>query len=358
MRACVVLSNGVVGAEKQALALAEASGLPFTVRRVAQPSAALARLPTRLSVAAARILGTLPVPTPPFPAVAISCGRGSIPASIAMRAASPATLTVHVQRPQCPESWFDLVIAPSHDYPAGKPPPPNVLLTDGSLHSVSPDAMQIARQRWSAELEPLTAPRIAVLVGGTVARRWWQQPPPAPELTSRSAGELLYSAGRAAAACGGSLMVTTSRRTPPEVHAEVAWQVAMASAAGVPGRLWGADAMPNPYLGLLAWSQYVLVTADSINMVSEACAAAKPVYVSQPHGCHRRYAQFHAHQLALGRTRPWPTGSSEARLEPEELWCMEGSESAGGDLRRAAARLTEMLSSRSSSLMSKEAHPH
>ena len=111
--------------------------------------------------------------------------------------------------------------------------------------------------------------------------------------------------------------------------------------------------MPNPYLGLLSWSQYVLVTADSINMVSEACAAAKPVYVSQPQGCRRRYAQFHAHQLALGRTRPWPTSSPEARLEPEELWCMDGGESkggelAGGDLRRAAARLTEMLSSRSS----------
>ena len=49
----IVLGNGVVGAEKQALALATAIGLPSTLLRPSH-SAAFARLPTALQLSALR----------------------------------------------------------------------------------------------------------------------------------------------------------------------------------------------------------------------------------------------------------------------------------------------------------------
>ena len=132
---CVVLGNGVVGAEKQALALARAVGLPFTCHHAAP--AAGASLPTQAQLWLTSVLGerALGLPTlEPRPQLAISCGRASVPASVALRAASNGqTLTVHVQRPPCSASAFDLVVAPRHDF--GDDPrsvPPNVLLTEGA----------------------------------------------------------------------------------------------------------------------------------------------------------------------------------------------------------------------------------
>ena len=54
-----------------------------------------------------------------------------------------------------------------------------------------------------------------------------------------------------------------------------------AALEGVPHRLhrWG-DAGPNPYLGFLAWADAVVVTGDSVSMLSEACATAAPVFVA------------------------------------------------------------------------------
>ena len=136
---CVVLSNGVVGAEKQALALARAVGLPFTCHH-ASPSVGEA-LPTQAQLWLTSALGVralgLPTLEPP-PQLAISCGRASVPASVALRAASNGqTLTVHIQRPPCSMSAFDLVVAPRHDFGCDEAfLPPKVLLTEGSLHSI------------------------------------------------------------------------------------------------------------------------------------------------------------------------------------------------------------------------------
>ena len=38
----------------------------------------------------------------------------------------------------------------------------------------------------------------------------------------------------------------------------------------------------NPYAGLLGWADRLVVTPDSVNMISEACATGKPVYTFAP----------------------------------------------------------------------------
>ena len=138
------------GAEKQALALASAVGIEATVTRVHN---VLHRLPTPLQLGAMRLLGADALgllkttrrgcgsdggssgvavrSSAGCPILAISCGRASVPASIALRRQSEGhTLTVNVQRPPCDPTLFDLVVAPRHDY-VQESPPPNVLLTDG-----------------------------------------------------------------------------------------------------------------------------------------------------------------------------------------------------------------------------------
>ena len=47
----------------------------------------------------------------------------------------------------------------------------------------------------------------------------------------------------------------------------------------VPGLVWaGADDGANPYPGVLGWADRLVVTPDSVNMLSEACAVGCPVH--------------------------------------------------------------------------------
>ena len=351
-RAALVLSNGHAGAEKQALALASRLQMPVAMTRCLPPPA-LARLPTpmlnaltRRSRSAQSLLQPFTHSKLPDVSVAISCGRNSIPASVALRARhaakKAAILTVHIQRPSCAESEFDLVVAPLHDYSAADTVPSNVLLTDGALHDVSSASLCGARTEWAELIEPLPAPRFVLLLGGAVTRRWWQRPL-APDLTPSAARELVRTAAAAVGARGGSLLLTTSRRTSDGVSDAVRAEVACAIESGLlpAARIWTPHEV-NPYAGLLAWADYLLVTADSVSMTSEACGTAKPVYVWGADRCQRRFRAFHEHMLKIGHTRQW-TGD----LEDPGRWQNSASRSAAvSDNELAAERVRQMLESR------------
>ena len=69
------------------------------------------------------------------------------------------------------------------------------------------------------------------------------------------------------------VLATVSRRTPVEATSWLRERL-----HGVPGALWTcAQDGPNPYAGLLGWAQAIACTADSSNLLSEACATRVPV---------------------------------------------------------------------------------
>ncbi|MEO6146500.1 MAG: ELM1/GtrOC1 family putative glycosyltransferase, partial [Sulfuriferula sp.] len=88
-------------------------------------------------------------------------------------------------------------------------------------------------------------------------------------------------------------------RTDPEVVAVL--QQRLASVASV---IW--DGMgDNPYMGYLALADYLVVTADSVNMASEACFTGKPVFIEGLTGAHNKFEQFHCELQSRGYTRPF-----------------------------------------------------
>jgi hypothetical protein len=82
-----------------------------------------------------------------------------------------------------------------------------------------------------------------------------------------------------ASAAGGSLLITTSARTPAATIAALA-----AVVAHQPNHFfqWSPNAVDNPYFGYLALADAIVVTGDSISMLTEACATRKPVYIFDP----------------------------------------------------------------------------
>lgn len=226
------------------------------------------------------------VPAPPWPDLLVTCGRRTTALSIAIRQASGGTTaTAHVQNPLTRLSAFDLVVAADHDRISGS----NVISLPTALHDVTPARLAAAAEAWRGRLKPDGRPLLGVLLGGSTRRA-----PFTPEKADRLADGLL----KARAGQDARLAITPSRRTPAEVRARLAERL-----AGEPSVfLWDFEG-ENPYLGILALSDRLVATSDSVSMVSEALATTAGVEIF---GSERgRQGQFIEGLYAKGLARPF-----------------------------------------------------
>jgi mitochondrial fission protein ELM1 len=284
-----IVTDGSVGMEAQGIAVAEAVGLPFTLKRV-RPKGLMKLLPApgQLLVppkALLRRTDSNETLEPPWPRLVISIGRRSVPIALAIKRLSGA-YALHIQNPKVPAVLFDLIAAPVHDNFEGA----NVITTFGAVHSVTADRLAEAGERFAPTIEHLPHPRVAVVLGG--GSQAFSFPPE----TAASFGAKLANVVRET---GGSLLVTPSRRTSPEALAALLEPIAEA-----PHFLWDGTGY-NPYFAFLSLSDAVVVTEDSVNMVTEAAGTGKPVYVQAIVGRSTRLSRFHALMRERGATRPF-----------------------------------------------------
>jgi mitochondrial fission protein ELM1 len=292
-----VISDGAAGNERQALALAAALGLePRILRlRLRQPWDALApRLTLAARVAIRSDAGHL---APPWPDIAIGCGRrAALPTRLLRAWSGGRTFTVQILDPRIDSAAFDLVIAPAHDAVRGA----NVIHSIGALHRVDAGWLAAGRARF-AEIGELPGPRCAVLIGASHR---------AQRLDRAYLDALLDRLAQRHARTGGSFLVSTSRRTPPELAGYL-----RAAFARWPGRFWaGPTDGENPYAGFLGWADAVVVTPDSVNMISEACATGKPVSTFAPQPIRGKLPAFHAALRERGHVHD--IGESAPSTEP------------------------------------------
>jgi mitochondrial fission protein ELM1 len=275
-----VLADPRAGTAAQALGIAERLGLSFAIHPLAwSPLARLPwPLPTLAGLTAAARAG---LGGPPWPRLVLSAGRRAAP--VALWLGRRGARTVHCMRPGFGAAAFDLLVIGRHDDPPGAP---NILPILGACHRLAPARLATARAEWAA-LAALPAPRVALLVGGKPGRQGPMAPATAAAIATR------------VASFAGSVMASTSRRSGP------AAAEAMASAlAGVPHRLYRAgEAGPNPYAGFLAWADAVVVTGDSVSMLSEALATPAPVFIADPGGLGPRHRRLAESLVAAGQAR-------------------------------------------------------
>lgn len=207
--------------------------------------------------------------TPPWPDLALATGRRAVPALRAVkRRSGQRTFTVFLRDPRLGARAADLIWVPAHDSLRG----PNVIVTDLGPHPVSPARLAAARNNPDPRLAGLPAPRAAVLVGGDSRHG---------RFSETDARALL--AGLERLAGEASLMITASRRTPGRLRAALA---DLARRRG--GAFWDGSGQ-NPYLAMLALADTIVATADSANMVTEACAAGVPVLLFEPQNVYARH---------------------------------------------------------------------
>jgi mitochondrial fission protein ELM1 len=252
------ISDGRAGNLRQAMALAAAVAGEPTEDLVVHPRAPWRWLaPRRLYRAQAAFAADFAQRLQHPPVVAIGCGRQAALATRLLRA--HGSHSVQILDPRINPRHWDLLVVPQHDRVRAS----NVLTLLGSLNPVDDAWLQQGREDFP-ELAALPSPRIALLLGGPTAHVPWQL-----EHLSRLCAQLVALARQH----HGSVLVTASRRTPTQ-----ALQALHHPLREVPSLLWhNEDDGPNPYRGLLGWADALVSTADSVNLLSEACATRLPV---------------------------------------------------------------------------------
>jgi len=309
-----IITDGSVGMEAQGIAVAEAVGLPFALKRVRAkglmrvlPAPFQILVPARGMLAATASSEKLEAP---WPRLIISIGRRSVPIALAIKRLSGA-YALHIQNPKVPARLFDLVAAPAHDNFEG----PNVVTTFGAVHGVTPERLAEAGAKFAPRIETLPHPRIAVLLGGE------SQAFSFPPETATGLGVKLATLVRET---GGSLLITPSRRTRPDTI-----EVLTKAIAETPHFLWDGNG-DNPYFAFLSLADAIVVTEDSVNMVTEAAGTGKPVYIQALPGRSTRLARFHTLMRERGATRPF-----EGHLESWRYAPVNDTEMVASHIRQA-----------------------
>ena len=288
-----VLSDGTAGMRFQAVAVADgiAAARPGTTDQptiiedyIAPPHRLLRSLP-----AWGNYLSYLPFlplfasstkddATPPpairqgsdYPDILITCGRRMAGISIALRARArrrgAAMQTIHIQDPRLAPSLFDALVLPSHDPTRGD----NVVVMLGSLNRLTPariaEAAKTLPPTW---LDRSSHAPVAVMLGGDNGRY---------RITRKMVAHMAMELGKFAQMTWINdnpvrFLLVPSRRTPPELLDQLGLAL-----GDIPYEVAPPD-MANPYPGILA-ADAIIVTADSVNMVSEAAIMGSPLLVA------------------------------------------------------------------------------
>ena len=227
--------------------------------------------------------------------IVVSCGRRSEATSIALRRLTNA-FTIHIQSPHTEWHHFDAVVAPQHDFKTGdkrlNDPDIKPFISLGAVHNITSERLAAARKEFADPFQAMKQPRIAVLIGGNSRTH---------RLTPAIADYLCQTL-RNLAEDGAGLMISFSRRTPDLAKKQIT-RALEAYHPYIWPRYDDKSPPPNPYRGLLAWADYILVTHDSASMVSEATAAQKPVYLLPLKGTSKKFDRFHDQMIAAGLVR-------------------------------------------------------
>lgn len=296
-----VLTDNKAGHNAQALGVARAIGWPYEEKHITH--AMLSCLPDWLL--GPSLAGTSPACrpqiAPAWPKMAIAAGRRMVPIMRYIRLHAPETLLV-----QC--MWpggigpFNRIIAPAHDM---LPTDGRIIQTLGALHGLDTDMLSHASLSLRKRASELRHPIVGVLVGGKTKKGniTHEEAAALTDLCELLAGE------------HGSLAITTSRRTPAYVARIFHDRLVC------PHWLYRyGDGGENPYHGILGLADVLVVTGDSVSMMSEACFTGKPVFIAEPHHAMRpKHHRFCTLLYDAGYARPLTAQSDLASFIPRTL---------------------------------------
>lgn len=287
MKHCCVITDNKIGNINPALGLAEAIACdyPLTIHHqvIAPPwwvkilsTYCLSKMGFMLKPLLHILYGYDIIPKK-FPDLVIGNGNASVTACALLRVYAKrygySCVFIQLQNPRISPEFFDFVIPPSHDGLKA----PNVIATIGSLTHITKKKLQSAKSPYG--LCELPDPVVSVFVGGSNSRYKFDS-----SLATQFAKDIkafgLHN--------HVSLAVTASRRTGKE-NTDIIKNI-----LGDKNIYFWDGIGDNPYFAMLHRSKAAIITADSVNMISEAATAGLQVIAYPLEGKAKKFTSFYS----------------------------------------------------------------
>ena len=279
----LVLTDYRLGNSNQALALAKELGVSYTAKHINYncfaklPNFLLQFYPLHIKHDCLQSIEINNLPN-----IIISSGRRTAALALYLKRKSTKKLQiVQIMKPDGNFNEFDVVILPQHD--SFTQTSSNVIRIIGALSDIHKSIKDQANIENIRKIYPGTINCIAVIIGGNSKNHIF---------TIDEAKLLVSILKNIVIHHTSQLFITFSRRTPQVVKQVIRQHFSNPHIIYDP-----QDSGPNPYLALLANANYIISTADSISMCSEAASTAKPLYIFLPDSFKLSKHRFFVQQL-------------------------------------------------------------
>lgn len=209
---------------------------------------------------------------------------------------------------------FDLAIIPEHDRPVRKK---NTVVTEGALNLIDADYLSQSSKRLEQSnllKGRLVKPCIGVLIGGDSKRF---------NISRQDIIDLSIQIKKTAEQLNADILVSTSRRTSPAAEQSV-----KAEFVNYPRCkllvIANENNHPDALGGILGLSSIIIISPESVSMISEAVSAEKYVVVFKGLGLskkHRRFLENYQHRghIYLKETKELADGINQIWLNKPKI---------------------------------------
>ena len=207
--------------------------------------------------------------------VIISCGRKSVIPSIHLKnTANKKVFNIHIQDPKVNLKHFDFIVAPEHDNLDGQ----NVIKTKGSIHYLTENEISKNKDYLKSFIKN-DERNIWTLILGGPTRHY--------EYSTKNLKHIFTSLYKLLKKHNFQLVVIPSMRTPINT-------LHYAKEFFGENHTIIMDVDKKAYLSALSIAQNIVVTCDSISMISEVALTGKPIYIASilPKKNDKRFQKF------------------------------------------------------------------
>jgi len=192
--------------------------------------------------------------------VIISCGASTEGVNLLLSRELNAKSVIIMKPSMAGIKRFDLVIAPKHDRAKVKK---NLIVTEGAPNRITDERLKSDSAALAKRIESTKPLKIGIFIGGDN---------PEFRLTPGITNELVDAVGELAEDLDAEILVTTSRRTPKKAEAILKERLGKNSRCKLL-IIANENNIDEAVGGILGLSRIVIVSCESISMISEALAA-------------------------------------------------------------------------------------
>lgn len=217
------------------------------------------------------------------PDIIVSAGAGLVPLNLCLARENLAKSAI-LMKPSFPFNLFryDLALVPAHDrgiLPHGH------FRIQGALSGMDSEMLEASGKLLARSISNPEKVRLGLFLGGETRNF---------RFSLAKVEELLAELERASEKLGGGYLVTTSRRTPASVSQFLRSQIGSYPRCQL-CVIASEDPRPEVVPGMMALAEFLIVTEDSLSMISEALSSGKRVVLVKmsSSGLAKKHYRFH-----------------------------------------------------------------